>query len=98
MKNTGGLSEKEISIIATATRPEAERVVLFGSRARGTHRRGSDVDVAVFGPNVTARAVSRMKYVLEEETFLPYRFDVVDGEHLSDESLRQKILSEGIVL
>lgn len=98
MNKVGGLSEKEISVITTAVRPDAERVVLFGSRARGTHRRGSDIDLAVFGSKITPQSVSRMKYILEEETYLPYHFDVVDGEHLSNESLREKITQEGVAL
>ena len=32
--------------------PEIERVVLFGSRAKGTAKRGSDVDLALWGKSL----------------------------------------------
>jgi predicted nucleotidyltransferase len=49
----------------------AERVVLYGSRARGEHRPDSDYDVAVFLRNLTERA-KEMHRLAEMETDILY--------------------------
>ncbi len=60
-----------------------EEVYIFGSRAKGTHKRGSDVDLALKGSQLTEQDVARIHYLLNEETIMPYFFDVV----LWDDSL-----------
>ena len=32
--------------------PQIERVILYGSRAQGTYRRGSDIDLCMVGPDL----------------------------------------------
>ncbi len=46
-----GLSPKTLDEIKTALAhfPEVEKAVLYGSRAKGKHRRGSDIDLALLG-------------------------------------------------
>ena len=50
MKDTG-LSPDEIERMRSVFRrvPAIREVVLYGSRARGTHRAGSDIDLALVG-------------------------------------------------
>ena len=44
-----GISERSFNriVAAIATMPEIEELVIFGSRAMGTARRGSDIDLAI---------------------------------------------------
>lgn len=58
--------------------PNAYRVFLFGSEARGTARPGSDVDVGILGPApVPSRVMQAIRAELERlRTLRP--FDVVD--------------------
>ncbi len=70
-------------------------VYLFGSRARGTARRGSDVDVAILPtaplpPGLLARVRESL-----EESHVPYVVEVVDLSEASD-ALRRRVLEEGI--
>ncbi len=58
-----------------ATEPEVEKAILYGSRAKGTHRHGSDIDLALVGDNLTSAAVSRIALALDDSS-LPYRFDL----------------------
>jgi predicted nucleotidyltransferase len=46
-----GLKEKDITDIRAVLQsfPEVEKALIFGSRARGNHRHGSDVDMALMG-------------------------------------------------
>ena len=83
--------------ILAATRG-VERAWLFGSRARGTHRYNSDVDIAIDVPRELAfRARADLLRELDELP-LGQRFDVVALPMLDNERLRTHILNEGILL
>ncbi len=88
--------DKIISFIRTY--PEIEEAVLFGSRAMGNYKKTSDVDIALKGPFVTASLAARMKSNLEEESNLPYFFDFLAYPIISNEALKQHIITHGIVL
>ena len=70
-----------------------ERVVLFGSRARGDYKKTSDIDLAVTGGNITLFTLD-----VEEETSTLLSFDVVNLEGSVQEELRKSIEQEGRLL
>lgn len=72
-----------------------ERVVLFGSRAKGTHRPGSDIDLAVVGRDITFSDVAGWKDALEELLF-PWTVDVVAESSIENAELREHIARVGI--
>lgn len=83
----------EREICDLAVKCHAERVILFGSRARGDNKERSDIDLAVSGGDVA-------RFALEAEEELPtlLMFDVVDlGKPLREELLAS-IQKEGILL
>lgn len=88
-----GLSDKELSTLREVfTKFDAiEEVVLFGSRARGTHKKASDVDLAIKGKNIDLDTLAKLQYTLEEETNLPYFFDVVIYDKIKDDALKRAI-------
>ena len=73
-----GLRESDLKIILDLLQSEkaVEQAIVFGSRAKGNYRNGSDVDIALKGKNLDFRIVSHLSYLLNEETPLPYRFDL----------------------
>jgi predicted nucleotidyltransferase len=85
-----GLKDTDITLIANAARriPEIRQVVLFGSRAKGTHKPGSDVDLALRGDNLDYESAIRMAGILNEETPMPYFFDVVNYETVTEACLK----------
>lgn len=95
-----GLRDTDLTYLRNAFRrfPEIERVVGFGSRAKGTQRPGSDVDLAVSGTGVTLATLLRLGSVLNEESPMPFRFDLVHLEALENEVLRREIERTGRVL
>jgi|GEM_PF-494321 len=81
-----GLSQRNLNDIWDAFThfPEIEQVLLFGSRAKGNYRPGSDVDLAVKGQSLHRRQINRLSDLLNEEYPLPYFFDVLHYETLAN--------------
>jgi predicted nucleotidyltransferase len=88
---TTGLSESEMELLRGVFRrdPRIAEVRLFGSRAKGTHRSNSDIDLAVWG-EISELQAERIAAELDELP-LPYRFDVVSMSALRDDAVRGHI-------
>jgi len=88
-----GLTQTDIKRITAAIKqfPEIEEAVIFGSRAKGTHKKASDVDLAIKGSEVTAETINRLSFLLNEELPLPYFFDVVHYGALENQALVEHI-------
>ena len=93
MKNEFGLSSEDMSFIINVIKQynEVEKAVIYGSRAMGNFKNGSDVDIALMGANVNFDTVSKIHFKLEEESPMPYFFDVTDYNHLESEDLKRHI-------
>ena len=88
--------EKIRDIVLKHMENEQVDVYLFGSWARGSMRRSSDVDIAVDGKKTDiSLKISALREALEEST-VPYRVDVVDMGRAS-EVLCEEIRREGIL-
>ena len=70
-----------------------DKVILFGSRARGTNRERSDIDLAVSGKNVL-----RFEELLEEQADTLLSFDVVNLDEIESDKLRTSIDRDGQLL
>lgn len=77
---------------------EVERAVIFGSRAKGNYKHGSDIDMAIMGEKIDFNVVSKLHSLLEEQGPLPYLFDVVDYTHLNHAELKEHIDRVGKVI
>jgi len=77
-----------------ARHPGIKRVVLYGSRAKGTHHSGSDFDIAVEAPAFSFGDWARLSWELEELP-LVYPIDFVWVEGTADERLRERIRDHG---
>ena len=74
-----------------AQEPAIEQVWLFGSRAKGTHQPGSDVDLALVGEAIDRELTARLRAILDEESPIPYFFDVVHWDTLRQETVKSAI-------
>lgn len=83
----------EAEIIRLARRRGIEKVILFGSRARGDNRPRSDIDLAVRGGNIPEFALD-----VEEEAATLLRFDVVNLDRPVHQRLLDEIAKDGVVL
>ncbi|MEN9303386.1 MAG: hypothetical protein RL264_1815 [Bacteroidota bacterium] len=73
-----GLSELNIEQIkqVIASFPEISKVLLFGSRAIGTYRPNSDIDLCLYGEHLNLTLLNRLEEKLDD-LLLPYRFDLL---------------------
>lgn len=83
-----GLTRRDRDLIrdVLARYPEVRRVTLFGSRAMGTFGRGSDIDLALEGPDLDSPTLTRIATELEDSD-LPYKVDLL----LRDDQLEPKL-------
>jgi len=72
-------------------------LILFGSRAKGTQREGSDIDLAIKGTGYTQknRDEFMMKY---DDLYLPWKLDLVIYDTLESSDLKSHIDRVGIRL
>jgi uncharacterized protein len=95
VKDTG-LTKRDLDLIrgVLSRHPEVTGTILCGSRAKGTFRPGSDVDLAFEGltDDLQAEAIASEL----EELPLPYRFDVKAMDAITFEPLREHIRRVGI--
>lgn len=70
-----------------------QKVILFGSRARGDYRKTSDIDLAVSGGRFAPFALD-----VDEETHTLLKFDIVNLDGSVQEDLIESIEREGRVL
>lgn len=88
-----GISEKSLEILCGALRayPAVEEVLVFGSRAKGNPKNGSDIDLALKGSGVTPALALEISAVLNERLPLPYFFDVLAYDHIENPDLKDHI-------
>ena len=73
------------------------RAVVYGSRAKGNPRPGSDIDLALFGEGLTASDLLAIDGALDALD-LPYRIDLSLHADIEDPALRSHIERIGRVL
>jgi uncharacterized protein len=95
-----GLSEQQLQEIIAfiATYEAVEEAILFGSRAMGNYEPASDVDVAIKGEGVSALLAARLKFDIEEDTYLPYFFDFVAYSSITNDALKKHIDEVGALI
>lgn len=93
-----GLDQKDIDHIITALRqfPEITAAIIFGSRAMGTQKPGSDIDIALLGDQISHRTLARLNDLLQEELPIPFFFDIIHYNGINSTSLRNHIDRVGI--
>ena len=74
---------------------EVEQAFIYGSRATGTHKKGSDIDLAIMGEKITENLLLKIKVKLEHELPIPYFFDLTHFERISNPALKEHIENYG---
>lgn len=94
-----GLKDSELTNLKAlfAKNDRLERVILYGSRAKGTYKPFSDVDITLVGRELTHSDLNRM--ILDiDDLLLPYMFDISIFHTLKSSDLIDHINRRGIVI
>ena len=87
-----GLSQKSLRAIADVVYSNAhvQEAKIFGSRAIGTYRDGSDIDICLFGQEVTFSDLNSIAGQLEDLN-IPQFVDLVNFRTIKNENLLKHI-------
>jgi predicted nucleotidyltransferase len=93
-----GLSVAIIERIITvlSAHPNLEQAILYGSRAKGNYREGSDIDLTLTGIALNDTELGRIDNELDE-LLLPYTFDLSLLQQIDNPDLIDHIKRVGIV-
>jgi uncharacterized protein len=80
-----------------ARTPGLQRAVIFGSRAKGNYRPGSDIDIALFGPELTASTLLALEGRIDD-LLLPYQVDLCHVDTLQNAALIEHIQRVGVLV
>jgi len=96
MKPNHGLTDRTVSKIAGVLErfPAVETAVLFGSRAKGVHKRGSDIDLALVGTGLSWRVLGKIEDALDD-LLLPYGFSLIIYDNKTDAAVAAHIQRVG---
>jgi predicted nucleotidyltransferase len=94
-----GLNDMELQALRTtlASIPEVEEAIIYGSRARGTNRIASDIDITLKGKALTYLQLALLDAKIDE-LYLPYFVDLSLFSMLKNADLLERINREGKVL
>ncbi|MCO6453334.1 MAG: nucleotidyltransferase domain-containing protein [Caldilineales bacterium] len=85
------------SISAVLSRhPQVESATLFGSRAKGDYKNGSDIDLTLHGEQLTLRILYRILNDLDD-LYLPYTIDLSIFDNISDPDVIEHIERVGVI-
>lgn len=98
--NEFGLSEKSMEIIRGiySQFPQIKSVILYGSRAKGNFKPGSDIDMTIVAaPSFDFSALTKVNMMFHESS-LPYLYDISDFTKLTNPDLIEHIKRCGKVI
>jgi len=79
-----------------ATHPEVEKSVLYGSRAKGNYKNGSDIDLTIYGDKLNHSIFLKILDELDE-LLLPWMIDLSIYRQIDNVSLREHIERVGVI-
>ena len=92
-----GLSDRTLQKIREVFShyPQIEKAILYGSRATGTYRNGSDIDLTLCGSELTHSLLSRLDTELDD-LLLPYTIDLCIFDRIRNPQMVEQIKRVGV--
>ena len=94
-----GLKEATINKIMAVFEKytQIDKILLYGSRAKGNYRNGSDIDLTLIGDQLNYSQLSGIESDIDD-LFLPYSFDISIFKDIDNPDLVEHINRVGVVL
>lgn len=94
-----GLSKKTIEQLKSvfAQYPEISTIILYGSRAKGTHKPGSDIDLTLVSETLSHHQLLTIENQIDD-LLLPYRVDLSLFRAIDNPDLIKHIQRVGVTL
>lgn len=70
--------------------PRIEKAILYGSRAKGNYRNGSDIDLVLIGRDLKFEDLAQLENEIDE-LLLPYKFDISIYHQINNPDLLEHI-------
>lgn len=92
-----GLPEAAVQKIGAILRryPQVEKAILYGSRAKGNYKNGSDIDLTLRGRGLTLNVLYKIMNELDD-LLLPYIIDLSILDKISDPDVIEHIQRVGV--
>jgi len=92
-----GLMERDIQTLWRIFEKfrEVKSVYLYGSRAKGTYKLGSDIDLAIMNEDVSEKTIRSIKVEMQDSD-LPYFVDITSFATLKHKELTEHIQRAGV--
>lgn len=74
-----------------------QKIILFGSRAKETYKKGSDIDISIVSRDLSLKELNQLKVMLDD-LMLPYKIDLLDYGRISNNDLKEHINRVGKIL
>jgi predicted nucleotidyltransferase len=85
-------------IVAVLVRhPGVEKAILYGSRAKGNYKPGSDIDLALLGQSLDMAELARIEDEIDDLSF-PYTMDMAIYSQIDNQNLIDHIDRVGVPL
>lgn len=93
-----GLSDKTVQKIHSVFTqyPQVEEAMLYGSRARGDYKNGSDIDLTLHGDDTLTHTVLSKIATDIDDLLLPYTIDLSIFTKINDRDLLMEIKRVGM--
>ncbi len=94
-----GLSDKDVSRIKTVFTncPSVQAAILYGSRAKGSFKKNSDIDISLKGEKLSFKDLIKISLELDD-LMTPYDFDLSLYDDIDNEDLLDHINRVGKIL
>ena len=94
-----GLSDQTLETVRDilASCPEVEKALVYGSRAMGNYRAGSDIDITLIGAQLSMDMLFKLVRLFDESN-LPYMVDLSIMANINNPNLSDHIERVGQVL
>lgn len=93
-----GLSDETVLAIQNVLKKhiEIQKAIIYGSRAKGNFKNGSDIDLVIFAPKL---GISELLQIENEfdELLLPYKVDLALNHYIENSELLDHIKRIGVV-